>query len=369
MSGQKPLGLYVHVPFCAGKCPYCDFYSLRGDEAIRARYAAKIMTEMERYAGLPVDTVYFGGGTPNLLGAETLGALLAHIFATFSVAEDAEITLEANPTRVDGAFFAAVRKAGFNRLSMGVQSADPKELAFLGREHSPVQAARAFSDARVGGFDNISLDLMLALPGQTWETLARSVDFCARLGPEHLSAYLLKVEPGTAFAQRGVEPLDSDAAAELYLLLTERLEQLGYRQYEISNYAQPGRAGRHNLHYWRDEEYLGFGPAAHSFYQGRRFHCPRDLDGFLRGAPPVSDGTGGDFAEFALLNLRLTRGLRRADCRERYGAAGEHAFARVLQNAQKCPPALYRTDGAQLSLTPEGFLVSNALLVRLLDNV
>ena len=210
---------------------------------------------------------------------------------------------------------------------------------------------------------------MLGLPGQTWETLERSVTFCTQLGPEHLSAYLLKVEPGTPFARQGVEPLDPDAAAELYLRLVDRLEDRGYRQYEISNFARAGRESRHNLCYWRDEEYLGFGPGAHSFFGGKRFYYPRDLDGFLRGQPPVSDGTGGDFAEFALLNLRLTRGLRRSDCRARYGAQGEAGFHRILENAKKCPPALYRADGTGIAFTPEGFLVSNALLGRLLEGI
>lgn len=364
------LGFYIHVPFCHGKCPYCDFYSRpdspRKMDAYVSAVTAALAPWRERLAGRELATVYFGGGTPSLLGARRLGTILQAVRQGFSLAPGAEITLEANPTSVDRAFFQEVRQAGFNRLSMGLQSANGEELRFLGRTHSPQQAAQAVENARAAGFSNISLDLMLGLPGGSREKLGRSIAFAAFLGVEHISSYILKVEPGTPFAARGVQVPDEDDTAEQYLFAVEELARLGYGQYEISNFARPGKESRHNLLYWRGEEYLGFGPGAHSFFGGRRFYYPRDLEGFLQGNSPAEDGTGGDFGEFAMLNLRLTRGLRREDCLARFGAEGGALFDEVLENARRCPPRLLRADGEAISFTPEGFLVSNALLVRLL---
>lgn len=364
------LGFYIHVPFCHGKCPYCDFYSRpdspRKMDAYVSAVTAALAPWREKLAGRELATVYFGGGTPSLLGARRLGTILQAVRQGFSLASGAEVTLEANPTSVDRAFFQEVRQAGFNRLSMGLQSANEEELRFLGRAHSPQQAAQAVENARAAGFSNISLDLMLGLPGGSREKLGRSIAFAASLGVEHISSYMLKVEPGTPFAARGVQVPDEDDTAEQYLFAVEELARRGYGQYEISNFARPGKESRHNLLYWRGEEYLGFGPGAHSFFGGRRFYYPRDLEGFLQGNSPAEDGTGGDFGEFAMLNLRLTRGLRREDCLARFGAEGGALFDEVLENARRCPPRLLRADGEAISFTPEGFLVSNALLVRLL---
>ncbi len=360
-------GIYVHVPFCDGKCPYCDFYSLAGSEELMDRYVEAVGRELSRWdRGLRADTVYFGGGTPSLLGARRLAALLGQIERRFDPAAAAEITLEANPGRVDKGFFQAARQAGFNRLSMGLQSANEDELRLLGRKHTAEDAKRAVEDAGAAGFDNISLDLMLGLPGGSDEKLRRSVAFAAELGAEHISAYILKVEPGTAFARRGVKVPEDDAVADQYLLCAKELQSRGYGQYEISNFAKPSRESRHNLVYWHGEEYLGFGPGAHSFFEGRRFYYPRDLAGFLAGKGTEDDGEGGGLREFAMLNLRLTEGLQRERCKERFGGAGEDFFEAVLKNAKKCPPGLLQADSERIYFTPEGFLVSNALIVRLL---
>lgn len=365
-------GIYLHVPFCDGKCPYCDFYSLRGNEKQMDDYVSAMIREIRACPAarekLLARTVYFGGGTPSLLGAERLSALLDAVRESFDLAEGAEITLEANPNSVGREFFRAVRKAGFNRLSMGMQSGNEDELQFLGRKHSREDVKSAVSAARAAGFENISLDLMLGLPGGSGEKLRRSIDFAAGLGAEHISAYILKIEPGTPFAARGIDLPEDDAAADQYLFCVGELERRGYAQYEISNFAKPGRESRHNLVYWHGEEYLGFGPGAHSFFGGRRFFYPRDLEGFLRGIPPTDDGAGGGFSEYAMLNLRLAAGISLAQCREKFGAAGEEFFLRLLQNAKKCPPALLRADRERLAFTPEGFLVSNALLLHLLED-
>ncbi len=364
------LGVYVHIPFCDNKCPYCDFYSQWGDEELKDRYVEALkgaIADFYRANGRKAaETVYFGGGTPSTLGAQRLSALLRQIEASFYLPPAAEITLEVNPTGVDAEFFQEVRTAGFNRLSMGIQSANEGELRFLGRKHSAKDAASAVENARKAGFQNISLDLMLGLPGGSKEKLLRSVQFCADLQIEHISAYILKIEPNTPFGRQNVKLPEDDSVADQYLFCVEKLEKRGYHQYEISNFARPGFESRHNLIYWHDEEYLGFGPGAHSFFGGRRFFYPRDLMGFLAGNVPVQDGEGGGFEEYAMLNLRLAEGLTRERCQKRFGELGIQEFERVLEKAKKFPPQLVRAGSEKISFTSEGFLVSNALLAELL---
>lgn len=362
-------GIYIHAPFCDGKCPYCDFYSLPASDELMDRYTEKITEQLLRYPDkkLPALTVYIGGGTPSLLGAKRLDKILNAAAKGFQLQTDAEITLEANPRSVDSAFFAAVRKSGFNRMSLGLQSGNERELTLLQRRHTVESAVQAVRSARAGGFENLSLDLMLALPNQTRETLGHSIDIAARLGAQHISAYILKIEEHTPFSTRyRPEDLpDDELTRELYLFMAEKLETLGYRQYEISNFAKKGCESRHNLLYWRCEEYLGFGPSAHSFFKGRRFFYPADLNQFLKGASPQDDGPGGEFEEYAMLALRLAEGLVRSTCIQRYPDGGEH-FDRVFQNRKKCPPELLQTDSKHISLTKEGFAVSNAVIGTLL---
>lgn len=359
-------GLYIHIPFCAGKCPYCDFYSLPATEDTMEAYTRRVQQVMAEWTAFPVNTVYFGGGTPNLLGARRLARLLEGAGKSFSISPDAEITVEANPTHVSRSFFADLHAAGFNRLSMGLQSADEKELHLLGRAHAPEDAADAVKAAQAAGFANISLDIMLGLPGGNPQKLKRSIDFAAGLGVQHISAYILKVEPGTPFATAALTLPDEDETADQYLFCVEELARQGFVQYEISNFARPGFESRHNLTYWRGGEYAGIGPGAHSFQGGRRFYYSRDLQGFLAGGTPVDDGPGGSFQEFAMLNLRLVRGLLRAECDAKFGPGD---FERILQNARRCPPPLLCVAPDSIHFTPQGFLVSNALLVRLLDGI
>lgn len=360
-------GLYIHVPFCAGKCPYCDFYSRPAAPGGMESYIRQARAQMKSWAGARFDTVYFGGGTPSLLGVPGLSVLLDGARSTFSIAAGAEITLEANPTGVSQAFFEGLRQAGFNRLSMGMQSADPGELHLLGRRHTPEEAAQAVKLAQAAGLFNISLDIMLGLPGGGREKLGKSIRFAAGLGVGHISAYILKIEPGTPFAEAGICLPEDDEVAEQYLFCVQELGRLGYRQYEISNFARPGLESRHNLTYWHGEEYLGIGPGAHSFWGGRRFYYPQDLDGFLQGQAPIEDGPGGGPEEFAMLRLRLNQGLVKADCIERFGEKGGAWFEKLRQNAGRCPAGLVKIGEESVSFTPEGFLVSNALILRLLE--
>jgi len=364
------LSVYIHIPFCKSKCPYCDFYSaVPREESTLDAYVkavrARLFSYAEKYGDRPVGTVYFGGGTPSALGAERLCAILSAVNEAFSVQKDEEITTECNPADVDEAFFRTLKAGGFNRISMGLQSANESELQILGRRHSKEDVENAVAAARKAGFDNVSVDLMLALPGSDCETLKTSIDFCASLGADHISAYILKIEPGTPFAKQTLSLPDEDETADQYLFMVKRLGELGYSQYEISNFTRPGKESRHNLQYWRCGAYLGIGPAAHSFMEGRRFYYPRDLAGFLEGREPVDDGPGGGFAEFAMLALRLTEGLQRDVCVERFQNGGD-LYDAVYRRAKRLPKPLLTADSGKIALTAEGFLVSNAILAEIL---
>ena len=373
---MEGLGLYIHVPFCMGKCPYCDFYSQTPAPGQPEAYTKALLRGLRHLppgaAGRRLDTVYFGGGTPNLLGAANLCALLDGAGQVFDLAPDAEVTCEANPGSITPEDLTELRRGGFNRLSLGLQSSHPGELALLGRKHSPEDVAQAVAAARKAGFENLSLDLMLGTPGQTEASALASVDFCAELGAEHISAYLLKVEPGTPYAKAHMEERipDDDGMAERYLAVCERLEQQGYRQYEISNFAREGKISRHNTGYWLGTDYLGLGPAAHSLWQGQRYCFPRNLQGFLQAQDPFAlwqqDGEGGTREEFIMLRLRLAEGLELEELDRRWpeSAAENLALRRRLPPLERA--GLVRLEQGRLSLTREGFLVSNGILAQLI---
>lgn len=363
-------GIYIHIPFCDGKCPYCDFYSLCGNAPLFDEYTKAVTEALYAWArktDFTAETVYFGGGTPSLIGADRLVKILNAIKVGFQLSSGAEVTVEVNPTSVGEKFFSQLVSAGFNRLSMGLQSANADELALLGRKHTAQDVTAAVKAARTAGFENISLDLMLGLPNGSADKLKNSINFAASLGVEHISSYILKVEDGTPFAARKIELPDGDETAEQYLFCVDELAKYGYKQYEISNFAQPNRESKHNLVYWHGEEYLGLGPGAHSFLNGKRFFYPRDIQAFIRGEPPVQDGSGGSFEEYAMLNLRLTDGLQKAECIKKFGAEGAEKFSAVLKNTKKCPSKLISADSERVFFTPQGFLVSNALLIKLLE--
>ncbi len=359
----EPIGIYVHVPFCAGKCPYCDFYSLRGGEAEYDAYTARAEGILRAGWGRAADTLYFGGGTPSLLGAGRLLRLVRAAKAGAALPDGAEITVEVNPSQDCAALLEALAAGGVTRVSIGMQSASEEELRALGRRHTADQALEAARRAVALGLET-SLDLMVATPGQSWESLRRSAAACVETGARHLSAYLLKLEPGTAFAKDPPALPDEDEAADWYLRLGGFLESAGLRQYEISNFAAPGHEGRHNLKYWRCEEYAGVGPAAHSFLGGRRFYQPRGLRRFLDGGAPVDDGEGGGREEFAMLALRLREGLTAERWRRRFG---EPSLPEAwLRRARKfVAPGWVECGLGFLRLTPRGFLLSNALMAEI----
>lgn len=362
------IGIYIHIPFCAGKCPYCDFYSLPLSADTADRYTDAICREIDRYAGKGIvcGTVYFGGGTPSLMGAPRIERILSHIKHSFTLTPDCEITLEANPCTVTPDIANGFAGAGINRISMGVQSGIDSELAALGRKHDSARAAQAVKYIRAAGIDNISLDLMIATPGQTPDSLRRSVDFLASLEPKHISSYLLKIEKGTRYADIS-ETLclpDEDMQSRLYLESAEHLERYGYKQYEISNFSLPGYESRHNLKYWNCEEYIGFGPSAHGYFEKRRYFYPRDLMQYIEAPQRQDDGEGGSREEYAMLRLRLTEGITDTLWRGRFG---EPLPKEYIERAKKYQPhGLTECTDSSVKLTCEGFLVSNALISGIL---
>ena len=367
------LGLYVHVPFCAAICNYCNFNRGLLDAGLKARYVGALLSEIRQAAdGSPADTIFFGGGTPSLLEPAEIGAIVRACRDSFDLAPDAEVTLEANPESVTVARLAGFREAGVNRLSYGVQSFDDDELRRLTRLHSASRAEIAVAEARAAGFDNVSLDLMMWLPQQTVAAWLANVDRLVALGPEHASLYMLEIYPNAplreemARAQWSQAP--DDDAAEMYEGAMERLEGAGYRQYEISNVARPGREARHNLKYWRDGEWLGFGPGAHSTRRGVRW---KNVSSTEEYAAAVAGGAGhvaeqrrlspDERLEEALFTgLRLTDGLDLQTIARRYGVQVWAKFGRELQPFADEGLLVY--DGESIRLTRRGMLLAHEIM-------
>lgn len=362
---NEPLGLYLHIPFCLSKCRYCDFFSGLAGEAEKKDYVSaleKRIRALGREDGVrPFTSVYFGGGTPTSVGADGLCRLLEAV-RSVGLAEGAEVSFEANPATVDGAGLSLLRRTGFNRVSFGVQSFVPRELSALGRIHSAAEAAETVRAAGEAGFENVSLDLMLGIPHQTKESALFSVGEAVSLGVSHVSAYCLKLEPGTKmYAQYpdGKGLPSEDEVADIYLSVVSALEEEGLAQYEISNFAREGFACRHNLLYWQLGEYIGLGPTAHSLFKGQRFEFPprRELSGdfgsvFEEAIPEDTDPE----TEYTMLSLRTSGGISSQKLTKTAAAKFENyvraGFAR-------------RTEEGY-ALTPRGFLVSTQIISDIL---
>lgn len=335
-------GLYFHIPFCKSKCPYCDFYSVKFDEASAQQYVQEICDEIKQYQGI-FDTVYFGGGTPSILPPELIGKILDCARAQFEISDDAEITVECNPSKDLSEDFKKYASYGVNRISVGMQSTVDSERFALGRAAGRNEVERTINYARQSGIENISLDLMLGTPKQTIESLDYSFDFIKSVGVPHVSAYMLKIEEGTKFFQmrdRLVLP-DDDTVGEMYLKTVETLASFGIEQYEISNFAVPGFESRHNTKYWTLTPYLGIGKSAHSFWGGKRFFYDIEWN-------KIDDGTGGDKEEQIMLGLRLAKGIDKS--------LVDRDFAEFVKMG-------YVADlGERIALTPKGMLVSNTII-------
>lgn len=362
------IGLYLHIPFCKSKCPYCDFYSFRANNSLQKDYCDELRKRIIAYSediGRKADTLYIGGGTPSVLGANALGKIIETAKWGF-LTDNAEITVECNPQSVDGDFFRILKNYGANRISLGMQSAVDGERKILGRTSGKEQIEKIISDAKNAGFSNISLDIMLGIPNQSEKSLSETLDFCISADIPHISAYILKLEENTYFYKNREKynfP-DDDLTADLYLQMCQTLEQNGIMQYEISNFARNGFESQHNLKYWRCEEYLGIGPAAHSFLNGERFYFERDINSFLNGCSPVSDGNGGDFTEYAMLNLRLTEGLLNSETEKRFGHKIPDEL--IKKSSVFAHNGFMESDETGLRLTKKGFLLSNSILAEIL---
>jgi len=379
-----PLGVYVHWPFCKSKCPYCDFNSHVRDGVEQARWRAALLRELEHAAreapGRRVETMFFGGGTPSLMEPETVAALIARTRELWDSAPEIEITLEANPTSVEAGRFAALAEAGVNRVSLGVQALDTASLKFLGREHSTDEALEALATAR-RHFARHSFDLIYARPGQTPEAWAEELERALALAGEHLSLYQLTIERGTRFftdhARGGFVLPDEEASAAMFEQTQARLERAGMPAYEISNHARPGAACRHNLIYWRYQDYVGIGPGAHGrFAVGNAKQATRRSSGpeaWLEAVERTGHGTaetstveGRDLVEEALMmGLRLAGGIDRATFASVAGADPVDAL-----DAARLEPLVragfLEIDATHLRATLDGRQRLNALLERLI---
>jgi oxygen-independent coproporphyrinogen III oxidase len=383
------LGLYVHIPFCAAICNYCNFNRGLFDAELKARYVRAVSAEIARSgraggsggaggssgaggSGGVADTIYFGGGTPSLLEPEEIADIIRACREAFAVSADAEVTLEANPETVSVDRLAAFRAAGVNRVSFGVQSFRENELRRLSRLHSADRARDAVSEARAAGFDNVSIDLMMWLPGQRLEEWLQSVDEAIRVAPDHLSLYLLEVYPNAPLKdemarQRWSQAPDDDAAA-MYVTAMERLEAAGLQQYEISNVARPGRRSRHNLKYWTDQEWLGFGCGAHSTRNGARWKnvssTEEYVDRIARDAGTEVDvrrlSDSERLGDALFTGLRLAEGVELATIRQRYGVDVWRRFGADLQVYVDAGLLLH--DGATLRLTRRGMLLAHEVM-------
>lgn len=374
------LSLYLHIPFCRHRCSYCDFNTYTSLGELKLEYAAALCAEIRQVAGAeqrPVHTVFFGGGTPSLMPAESMQAILDTVRDGFSLSPQAEISIEANPGTVDQAYLEAIRQAGVNRISFGVQSANPQELLLLEREHSFATVIEAVQLSRQAGFDNLNLDLIYGLPGQTLADWERSVQAILDLETEHISLYCLTIEPGTPMHrwlnQGQIGEPDPDAAADQYDRASELLAGQGFGQYEISNWARPGRECEHNLSYWRNAEYLGLGAGAHGHAQGHRYHVVKQPRVYIRRMKenqarqyPWSSAVAGiiplsradQMGETMITQLRLlNEGVDAAAFRQRFGQTIAAAYPGVIERL--AGDGLVQWVGDSLRLTERGRFLSN----------
>ena len=389
---MEPVSIYLHIPFCHHRCGYCDFNTYAGKEALIGQYIQALSQEVRivaQEAGkrLPVHTIFFGGGTPSLVPAEQLAFVFDALRESFEIDPEAEITLEANPGTVDERYLSAIRELGVNRLSMGVQSANPKELEILERQHGYQDALQAVKDARAAGFDNLSVDLIFGLPYQALADWQSNVDLAMDLGPEHISLYALTIEHGTPLesqVKQGVYPYpDPDIAAEMYEWTMGYLAQKGYTHYEISNWAKNDASGevmlsRHNQQYWLNQPYLGFGAGAHGFMGGYRTanvlgpeaYIKRCLSGGVKGFPrsPATVNIKQidkfvEMQETMMMGMRLLEtGVSRQRFHERFGEDLEDVFADEIRKSLE--NELVEWDDGTLKLTKRGRLLGNQVFVQ-----
>lgn len=375
---MKSIGIYIHIPFCIHKCSYCDFNSYAGLDRLTEDFCDALIREIRdmRDVDREVKTVFFGGGTPTYLNSERLVSILNALRDVYPFTEDAEITSESNPANSDIERFKGLHEGGFNRLSIGVQSFDDRILRIAERQHTSEEAKAAMSFARATGFENVNLDLIFALPEQSLNDWGASLDEVINQKPEHVSTYALSIEDGTRFAKMNrnhtLLQVDEDSELEMYEMAIARLEKAGYQHYEVSNFSLPGKEARHNLIYWRNEEYLGFGPGAVSFLNGRRWMNEKRPSSYIRKVNKgeslaVEDETLTQLeamAETLILGLRLRSGISLNMIKDRFGVDPKIHYAKLISELIEDEFAVIDDD--ILSLTHKGLLFSNDVFIRIL---
>ena len=363
-------GVYIHIPFCETKCFYCDFYSVANHSQMDLTIES-ICREIKLrrdFLSTSPRTLYIGGGTPSLCTPTQLGRLAAQVCEQFGCDGFEEFTVEVNPEQLNPEYLASIRRIGVNRLSIGIQSLSDRILQFVNRKHTAAQALQAVRQAQQAGFDNISVDLIYAIPGLSISELDESISGVCELGVQHLSAYHLGIEPGTVFGRRFSEGRLSEVSEavsnEHYGLVCRRLREAGFEHYEISNFAKPDFESRHNTKYWLLEDYLGLGPSAHSFLNGKRYYFLNDINSFIDGIPPVFDCDGGDKEEYIMLRLRLKAGLNLNDLTTLYG---ESATKNIIKKAPLLKEqGFINFENNIISLSEKGFLLSNSIISELI---
>ena len=379
MSGG--MELYLHMPFCVRKCAYCDFLSFPSGAKTQRMYAKRLMEDIgvmgKRYGEIPVETIFIGGGTPSVPDSGLIVEIMEHVRHAFHVADGAEISMEANPGTVTREKLTDYRKAGINRLSFGLQSANDRELKLLGRIHTWAEFLESFMLARECGFANLNIDLMSALPGQTCESWKETLSRVTDLDPEHISAYSLIIEEGTPFGERygseeGRKLLpDEDSEREMYHETKRFLKDCGYERYEISNYAKPGRECRHNIAYWTGVQYLGLGLGASSYLDGCRFTVNPDMKQYLEEKPgmftDIEKLTKKDMEEeFFYVGLRMTAGVSLSEFERRFGISAKEVYPGLMETFVKEKAA--RFEGDCFVLTDYGLDVSNYIMAQFLQD-
>ena len=372
---NSPMEIYIHIPFCIRKCDYCDFLSGPSGPKEQADYVQALLREIqavEEGEGRSVSSIFIGGGTPSVLDERLLGDILKEIRNRFKIEECAEITIEVNPGTANIGKLQAYREMGINRLSIGLQSPEDRELKILGRIHNYGQFLETYQEARTVGFDNINIDLMSAIPDQTYEGWVKNLRTVAELEPEHISAYSLIVEEGTPFAARKLNLPDEDTEYNMYEATAQILKEYGFEQYEISNYARKGRKCRHNVGYWTRQDYLGFGLGASSLYGKERFANTADMKKYLENSrnpekireKEPSLTREDEMAEFMFLGLRMTKGISKADFQRCFGCTIESVYGEVLEKYESME-LLLEKDG-RIFLSREGIHVSNSIMAEFL---
>ena len=372
---NSPMEIYIHIPFCIRKCDYCDFLSGSSGPEEQADYVQALLREIqavEEGEGRSVSSIFIGGGTPSVLDERLLGDILREIRNRFKIEECAEITIEVNPGTANIGKLQAYREMGINRLSIGLQSPEDRELKILGRIHNYGQFLETYQEARTVGFDNINIDLMSAIPDQTYEGWVKNLRTVAELEPEHISAYSLIVEEGTPFAARKLNLPDEDTEYNMYEATAQILKEYGFEQYEISNYARKGRECRHNVGYWTRQDYLGFGLGASSLYGKERFANTADMKKYMENSKnpekirekEPSLTREDEMAEFMFLGLRMTKGISKADFQRCFGCTIESVYGEVLEKYESME-LLLEKDG-RIFLSREGIHVSNSIMAEFL---